>query len=232
MIRIRKHDERGHANTGWLDTYHTFSFNSYYDPAHMEFRALRVMNDDRIEAGRGFGTHPHNDMEIVTYVLEGALEHRDSMGHTERLRRGEVQQMTAGTGITHSEHAAPDEGQVHLYQIWLVPDRAGHEPSYDQRPFPDDEKRDGWLPIVSPDGRDGSLTLHQDATIYATILGPDERMEYTLADGRYAWVQALRGSARLNGIDLAEGDGAAVSDETALAFEASEGAELLLFDLA
>ena len=232
MIRIRRAEERGAAHHGWLDTRYTFSFSDYHDPAHMGFRSLRVMNEDRVAAGAGFPTHAHRDMEILTFVLEGALEHRDSMGNGEVLRPGEVQRMSAGTGIRHSEFNPSKDEPVHLYQVWLPPDRNGHEPSYEQRRF-DESDRAGRLRLVaSRDGREGSATIHQDASLYWTNLGDGQEVGHSLAQGRHAWVQVIRGFALLNGQALATGDGAAMSGETDLHLLAEGDSELLLFDLA
>lgn len=232
MIQVRKSADRGHANHGWLDTYHTFSFASYQDRNHVHFRALRVMNEDRVEPGQGFGTHPHNDMEIVTYVLEGALEHKDSMGNGEVLRPGEFQRMTAGTGITHSEFNPSDTEPVHLYQIWLFPDRKGHTPSYEQKRFPDEQLHNRLRVVASPDAEEGSLAIHQDAKIFLSKLDAGTSLEQPLAESRHAWLQVLRGSVTLNGVPLSTSDGAAVSDEWLLTIEANDAAEIMLFDLA
>ncbi len=231
MLTLRRSAERGGGQYGWLDTRHTFSFNDYHDPSHMGFRALRVMNEDWIAPGKGFGTHGHRDMEIVTYVLEGAVAHKDSLGNGSVLRPGEFQRMTAGTGIEHSEFNPSETEPVHLYQIWLFPEKRGLTPSYDQRAFPDEE-RDGKLRVVaSPDGRDGSLTIRQNAEVYLATLDAGGQAEHRLAPGRHAWVQVLRGRIQLNGIDLSASDGAAVSEEIALGLRAVERSELMLFDL-
>ncbi len=232
MIRIRRSTERGHLNHGWLDTYHTFSFGDYYDPAHVQFRSLRVMNEDRIAPGEGFGTHPHRDMEIVTYVLEGALEHRDSMGHGEVLRPGEFQRMSAGTGITHSEFNPSATESTHLYQIWIFPEQKGITPSYEQRAFPDNELRDQLRLVASPKTENGSLLIQQDARIFLSRLSLNRELTHEISPGRHAWLQVLRGAATLNGQEMFFGDGAAVSDERSLAIQATEPAELMLFDLA
>lgn len=232
MIRIRRAQDRGHLNHGWLDTYHTFSFADYHDPEHMRFRALRVMNEDRVAPGQGFGTHPHRDMEIVTYVLEGALEHRDSMGNGEVLRPGEFQRMSAGTGITHSEFNPSQTEPVHLYQIWLVPERKGIEPSYEQKRFADEQLANRLCLVAAPHGQDGALQIHQDARVYLSKIGMQGELHHDLEPGRHAWLQVLRGSVTLNGQTLQTGDGAAVSDETALTIHADEPAEVMLFDLA
>jgi len=231
MIQIRKAAERGHFDHGWLDTYHTFSFGDYFDPAHMGFRSLRVINDDRVEPGQGFGMHGHRDMEIVTYVLEGALEHRDSLGNGSVIRRGELQRMTAGTGVRHSERNPSDKEWVHLYQIWLHPDRKGLTPSYEQLTL-DDEKRGRFCLAASPDGANGSLTIHQDARLYLASLLPGEAVGHPLDRGRAAWLQVLRGRVDLLGNDLSAGDGAAVTDESSVTVLAAVPAEVLLFDLA
>ena len=230
MINIRKGDDRGHFDHGWLNTYHTFSFADYYDPAFMGFRTLRVINEDRVRGGMGFGTHGHRDMEIVSYVLEGALEHRDSMGTGSVIRPGDVQRMSAGTGVMHSEkNASPDE-LVHFYQIWILPEKGGIKPGYEQKRFEDNE-RDGRLRLVaSHDGRDGSLTLHQDVSLYTALLNDGAPVEYTLAPDRHGWLQVARGEVTLNGQKLSAGDGAAISDERKIAI-AGKSAEVLLFDL-
>ncbi|WDI39744.1 pirin family protein [Bremerella sp. P1] len=232
MINVRKANDRGHANHGWLDTYHTFSFAGYVDRDHVQFRSLRVMNEDRVAPGQGFGTHPHNDMEIVTYVLEGALEHKDSMGNGEVLRPGEFQRMTAGTGITHSEFNPSADEPVHLYQIWLFPDRKGHTPSYEQKRFPDEQLSNRLRVVASPDAEDGSLMIHQDAKVFLSKLDAGAVVEHPLDESRHAWLQVLRGKVTLNGQSLATSDGAAVSEERMLKIEADEDAEIMLFDLA
>jgi quercetin 2,3-dioxygenase len=231
MIQVRSAADRGHANHGWLDTYHTFSFASYRDPQHMGFRALRVMNEDVVAPGQGFGTHPHQDMEIVTYVLEGALEHRDSMGNGEVLRPGEFQRMSAGTGITHSEFNPSASEPVHLYQIWLFPERRGIEPSYEQKRFTEEERHNRLRLVAARDAAEGSLLIHQDARIFLATLDDGEHVTHTLATGRHAWLQVLRGDVTLNGQQLATSDGAAVSEEDSLTVEANGAAEVMLFDL-
>lgn len=232
MIRVRRAAERGGADHGWLKTAHTFSFSSYYDPAHMGFRALRVINEDRVRPATGFGTHGHQDMEIVTHVLSGALEHGDGMGNSTVLRAGEMQRMTAGTGITHSErNPSPDE-PVHFYQIWLLPEREGLEPGYEQKAFPDADQRGRWRLVVSPDGRDGSLSINQDASIFLATLDAGDDLTRPIEEGRHAWLQVLRGSVALDGQTLQAGDGAAISEEPSLSIEAAGPAELMLFDLA
>jgi redox-sensitive bicupin YhaK (pirin superfamily) len=232
MIRVRKAYERGHFDHGWLDTHHTFSFARYYDPRHMGFRALRVINEDRVAPGTGFGTHPHEDMEIVTYVLDGALAHRDSLGTGSTIRPGELQRMTAGTGITHSEFNPSETEPVHLYQIWLLPEREGLEPSYEQKAFPEEERHNRLQLVASPNGRDGSLTILQDARLYLASLDGGREVTHEVSPGRHAWLQVLRGGVGLNGLKLSAGDGAAVSDESSLAINADGPSEVLLFDLA
>lgn len=229
MISVRPAAERGHANFGWLDTHHTFSFGQYYDPRHMGFGALRVINDDRVAPGAGFPMHPHADMEILTYVLEGALAHRDSIGNGAVIRPGEVQRMSAGTGIRHSEFNASRESPVHLLQIWILPERAGLAPGYEQKAI---DVGDGLTLLASRDGRDGSVTIHQDAAVLAARLVPDKPARHRLAAGRRAWLHVARGDAALNGIALAAGDGAAVTDESDIELGTRSGGEVLLFDLA
>ena len=231
MYQIRRGNERGHFNHGWLDTYHTFSFGDYRDPKYTHFRALRVMNEDRVAPGQGFGMHPHRDMEIVTYVLSGALEHKDSMGNGEVLRPGEFQRMSAGTGILHSEFNPSATEPAHLYQIWLFPREKGMAPSYEQKNFAESERQGRLRIVASPDGREGSLTIHQDAAIYLSSLAAGDEVAHEPAEGRHAWLQVLRGAVELNGHALAEGDGAAVSDEGALTVRAANPAEVMLFDL-
>jgi redox-sensitive bicupin YhaK (pirin superfamily) len=232
MLNIRRAADRGHFDHGWLDTHHTFSFADYFDPAYKQFRALRVINEDRVAPGQGFGTHPHRDMEIVTYVLEGALEHQDSMGHGEVLRPGEFQRMSAGTGITHSEFNPSPTQPVHLYQIWLFPERKGIEPSYEQQRFPDEELADRLRLVASPTGEAGSLTIHTDARIYLSKLSAGGRLVHDLPPGRHAWLQVLRGTAMLNGQPLDTSDGVAVSEEPRLTIQSGDAAEIMLFDLA
>lgn len=232
MITIRRAEERGHATYGWLDTYHTFSFGSYRDAQHMGFRSLRVMNEDRVQPGHGFGTHPHHDMEIVTYVLSGALEHKDSMGSGEVLRAGEFQRMSAGTGITHSEFNPSETEAVHLYQIWLLPERKGMEPSYEQKRFPEDEMHNRLRLVASREAADGSLRIHQDARVFLSRIDAGKQVVHAPDVGRHAWLQVLRGSLTLNGRALKTSDGAAVSEEQVLTMVASGDAEVMLFDLA
>lgn len=232
MIDIRKNQERGHANHGWLNTYFTFSFADYYDPKHVQFRTLRVLNDDRIAAGAGFPEHPHRDMEIITYVLEGALAHRDSMGNGSVIRPGDVQYMSAGTGVTHSEFNASKSEPAHLLQIWMLPEKKGLKPVYGQKNFAESEKRGRLRLVASPDGRDGSVTVRQDNELYATVLGVGESVRHELKPERHAYVQVARGNVKLNGKELQEGDGAAISEEKAVELTGVKDAEVLLFDLA
>ena len=232
MIQIRKSTDRGHANHGWLNTHHTFSFSTYRDPKQMGFRSLRVMNEDWVAPGEGFGTHPHQDMEIVTYVLAGALEHKDSMGNGEVLRPGEFQRMTAGTGITHSEFNPSASEPVHLYQIWLYPSQKGLEPSYEQKRFPESDRQNRLCLVASRESDQGSLLIHQDARIFLARLEPGHEVVHELALGRYAWLQVMRGSVKLNGHELQTSDGASISDETMLSIQSTDDAEFMLFDLA
>jgi redox-sensitive bicupin YhaK (pirin superfamily) len=232
MIHIRKSQERGHANHGWLNTYFTFSFADYYDPKHVQFRTLRVLNDDRIAAGAGFPEHPHRDMEIITYVLEGGLAHRDSMGNGSVIRPGDVQYMSAGTGVTHSEFNASKSEPAHLLQIWMLPEKKGLKPIYGQKNFAESEKRGKLRLVASPDGRDGSVTVRQENELYATVLGAGESVRHELKPERHAYVQVARGSVKLNGKELQEGDGAAISEEKAVELTGVKDAEVLLFDLA
>jgi len=232
MIKIRKSEERGHFDHGWLNTYFTFSFADYYDPKHVHFRTLRVLNDDRVAPGQGFPTHPHRDMEIVTYVLEGALEHRDSMGTGSVIRPGDVQYMSAGSGVTHSEFNASDKEPVHLLQIWMFPEKQGFQPKYGQKNFSEAEKRGKLRLLVSPDGRDGSIQIRQDNELYATVLGKGEAVRHELKADRHAYIQVARGSVTLNGTQLEAGDGAAISTEKAVELTGVNRAEVLLFDLA
>jgi redox-sensitive bicupin YhaK (pirin superfamily) len=232
MIKIRKSEERGHFDHGWLDTHFTFSFADYYDPEHVQFRTLRVLNDDRVAAGEGFPTHPHRDMEIVTYVLEGALEHRDSMGTGSVIRPGDVQYMSAGSGVTHSEFNASKTEPVHLLQIWMFPEKQGLKPVYDQKNFPEVERRGKLRLVASPDGREGSVKIRQDNELYATVLGVGDSVRHELEPERHAYVQVARGSVKLNGAQLEAGDGAAISAEKTVELTGAENAEILLFDLA
>ncbi|MGH9930700.1 MAG: pirin family protein [Pyrinomonadaceae bacterium] len=231
MITIRKAEERGHFDFGWLNTYHSFSFGDYYDPKHTRFRTLRVINEDFVQPGHGFPTHGHRDMEIVTYILQGALEHRDSMGTGSIIRRGDAQRMSAGTGVTHSEANPSADEPVHLLQIWIFPSAQNHEPEYEEKKFSDEEKRNRLRLIVSPDGSDGSVRIHQDAKIYASLLDDRQEVVHSLENGRSAWLQVAAGSVTLNDVALKQGDGAAVSQEPSLRIIAQEPAEVLLFDL-
>jgi redox-sensitive bicupin YhaK (pirin superfamily) len=231
MLALRKSPDRGHFDHGWLNTYHTFSFGDYYDPAHMGFRALRVINEDRVAPGAGFGMHAHRDMEIVTCVLSGELEHKDSLGHGEVLRPGEMQHMSAGRGIRHSEFNPSAREPVHLYQIWIEPRQAGLAPSYSQKAFDPAARAGRWQLVASPDGTAGSLKIEQDARIHLADLSSGSELACDIADGRYAWLQVLRGALTVNGQPLAAGDGVAVSHEPQLKLSAVAPAELILFDL-
>ncbi|HEY9849601.1 MAG TPA: pirin family protein [Leptolyngbyaceae cyanobacterium] len=232
MITIRRSEERGHANHGWLDSYHTFSFANYYDPNYMGFRYLRVINQDRVAPGMGFPTHPHRDMEIISYVLDGALEHKDTIGTSSVIRPGEVQRMSAGTGIAHSEYNHSKKDQVHFMQIWIMPDRKGLPPSYEQKMYPEAEKRGKLRLVASPDGRDNSVTIHQDVNLYATLLESGEKAIHEMKEGRHVWVQVARGNINLNGVPLKAGDGVAIVDENQVILEGTKSAEVLLFDIA
>lgn len=232
MIKIRKAKHRGHFNFGWLDTYHTFSFGDYYDPSYMGFRSLRVINEDFVHAGRGFPTHSHRDMEIITYILEGALEHRDSMGNGSVIRPGDVQRMTAGTGVSHSEANPSSENPVHLLQIWILPQERGLEPGYEQKAFSDEQKQGGLCLIASADGRDGSVAVHQDVSVYAAVLDNKQSVNHQLAANRHAWIQVARGAVVVDGEDLDQGDGAAISGESEFTVSGRNQAEILLFDMA
>jgi redox-sensitive bicupin YhaK (pirin superfamily) len=231
MMQIRKSNQRGHADHGWLNTRFTFSFGDYYDPKYEQFRTLRVMNDDRIAGGGEFPMHPHRDMEIVTYVLEGALKHSDSMGNGSVIGPGDVQYMSAGTGVRHSEANASKTEPVHLYQVWMFPEKQGLKPVYDQKNFTAAEKKGKLRLVVSPDGHDGSVKIRQDNELYATVLDPGQSVRHTLKPDRHAYVQVVRGMVKLNGKELMEGDGAAISKETALDLTGVEDAEVLVFDL-
>ncbi len=230
-IVVRSAAERGHANHGWLDSFHTFSFGDYHDDAHMGFGPLRVINEDRVQPRMGFGTHGHRDMEIISYVIEGALEHKDSIGTGSVIRPGEVQVMSAGSGIRHSEFNHSADELVHFLQIWILPERGGLKPRYDQKVFADAEKRGRLRLVVSRDGREGSLVIHQDADLYASLLADGERVTHTLKPGRRAWVQVVRGSVEVNGVAAQVGDGVALSGEASVALKASSDAEILVFDL-
>jgi len=232
MIKIRRADARGHFDFRWLNTFHTFSFGDYYDPSFMGFRSLRVINEDFVRGGRGFPTHGHRDMEIITYILSGALEHRDSMGNGSIIRPGDVQRMSAGTGVTHSEANPSREEAVHLLQIWILPAEPGLAPSYEQKAFTEDQKQARLCLVAAADGREGSVTVHQDASVYASVLSKDAEVVHSLTPGRHAWLQVARGEVTLNGELLNQGDGAAISAEEKIAIHGRENAEVLLFDLA
>jgi redox-sensitive bicupin YhaK (pirin superfamily) len=232
MLTIRRAQDRGHAQHGWLDSHHSFSFADYHDPDHMGFRALRVINEDRVAPGQGFGAHPHRDMEIISYVLEGGLQHKDSLGTGSVIRPGDVQRMSAGTGVRHSEFNASQSEPVHFLQIWLVPSQSGIQPSYEQKTFSEAEKRGRLRVVASPDAREASLQIHTDAIVYAGLFDTGEAAELALADDRSAWVQVARGKARIDGTELNAGDGLAASDIRTLRIEGVEAAELLVFDLA
>ena len=231
MIDIRPSAERGGGDYGWLKTRHTFSFDQYRDATWMGFRSLRVINEDLVAPGSGFPTHPHRDMEIITYVLDGALEHKDSLGNGSIIRPGDGQRMSAGSGVRHSEANPSKDKPVHFLQIWIFPDRHGHTPGYEQKSFPEIEKRGKLRLIASPDGAEGSVTIHQDASLYVSLLSPGQQVEHQLAAGRFGWLQIAKGSVELNGKALQQGDGAA-TDERELVIKANEDAEVLLFDLA
>jgi quercetin 2,3-dioxygenase len=232
MITLRRSDERGHTKLSWLDSRHTFSFGEYYDRQHMGFRALRVINEDRVEPGAGFPTHSHRDMEILTYVLEGALAHKDSTGTSSVIRVGDMQRMSAGTGISHSEYNHSKTEPVHFLQIWIVPDETGLPPGYEQKAFPLDKNRGRWTLLASNEGKNGSVTVHQDLGVSATVLESAEQATYRLRADRYAWVHVSRGAVTLNGTRLNAGDGAGVNQEEILELRALDPAEILLFDLA
>jgi redox-sensitive bicupin YhaK (pirin superfamily) len=232
MLILRKSEERGRANHGWLNSYHTFSFANYYDPSQMGFRTLRVINEDRVEGGAGFGTHSHQEMEIISYIIEGAIEHQDSTGTKAVIRAGEVQRMTAGTGIAHSEYNHSSTEPVHFLQIWIPPAQNALPPGYEQRQFTEAEKQGKLRLLVSPDGRDNSLTIHQDTSLYATRLSAGDRIQYPLSSDRHAWVQVIKGEILVNNTPLQTGDGAAISHEDTVAIEATTDTELILFDLA
>ena len=232
MIKQRRSDARGHTKFGWLDSRHTFSFGDYDDPEHMGFSDLRVINEDRVVAGAGFPTHSHRDMEIVTYVLEGALAHKDSTGTSSVIQVGDVQRMSAGTGISHSEYNASQTEPVHFLQIWIVPNQRGVKPGYEQRSFDLTQSRASWMLVAAPDGRDGAVKVHQDAELSIAVLSNGKELTYSLKPGRRAWLQVARGKATVNGTALEAGDGAAIADENMLTVRALEDAEILLFDLA
>jgi len=231
MITLRKANERGHADHGWLDSYFSFSFAEYHDPQHMEFSSLRVINEDVVQPGKGFGTHGHRDMEIITYILAGALEHKDSMGNGSVIRPGDVQRMSAGRGVQHSEFNPSPSELVHLLQIWIVPNVRGIEPEYEETHFDAASKRGRLRLIASSEGRDGSVTIHQDASVYAAMLDGAERASHALAPGRKAYVHVARGSVTVNGNALGAGDALKASGESAIVIETGDDAEILLFDL-
>jgi quercetin 2,3-dioxygenase len=232
MLYLRKAQQRGHADRGWLNSWHTFSFADYHDPAHKGYRALRVINDDTVQPGQGFGTHGHRDMEIITYVLAGALEHKDSMGNGSVIRPGNVQRMSAGHGVRHSEFNASNTEPVHFLQIWIEPNVRGIDPGYEEKHFSAGEKRGRLRLIAAPDGRDGSVNLHQDAQLYAALLDGADTVSHALAAGRQAYVHVARGAVTVNGHPLAAGDGARIEDERLIVFGEATQAEVLLFDLA
>jgi quercetin 2,3-dioxygenase len=232
MIVRRPADERGHSDLGWLDSRHTFSFAEYHDPRHMGFRALRVINEDRVKPGHGFGTHSHRDMEIISYVLEGALAHKDSMGTGSVIRPGDVQRMSAGTGVLHSEMNPSDREPVHFLQIWILPDQRGLAPSYEEKRFEAAEKQGRLRLVAAHDARDGAVAIHQDVDLYVSLLATGAETRLDIRPGRHAWVQVARGSVTLNGHPLHQGDGAAISEERAVDLKATDAAEILVFDLA
>jgi quercetin 2,3-dioxygenase len=232
MITIRKAEERGHFNHGWLDTYHTFSFDQYYDPAHMHFRTLRVINEDRVAGAQGFPMHSHRDMEIITYILAGALEHRDSMGNGSVIRPGDVQRMTAGTGVSHSEFNPSQTESCHLLQIWIMPNARNLTPGYEQKAFGVEQRKQKLCLIASADGAGESVTINQDARVYASLLDEGQSVAHTLAPGRSAWLQVAQGSLSLNGNRLKAGDGAGITEESRIEISAEQNSEFLLFDLA
>ena len=231
MINVRPAEARGKSDFGWLDSKHSFSFGDYYDPAHMGFRNLRVINEDKVAAGQGFGRHPHRDMEILSYVIAGSLGHRDSMGNGSIIKPGEVQRMSAGTGVTHSEMNADAKNPVHFLQIWLLPAERGIAPGYEQKAFADDEKRGKLRLVGSRDGREGSVTIHSDVNLYAALLSQNEKVSYELPPERHVYVQVVRGSVSMNGMRLGAGDGAAISEERALEITGRDECEILVFDL-
>lgn len=230
-LYIRKSEERGHVQHGWLNTYHTFSFASYYDPNFIHFGPLRVINEDRIEGGMGFGTHPHDNMEIITYIIEGALEHKDSMGNGSVINKGDIQTMSAGTGITHSEFNPLPNTTTHLLQIWIIPDKKGYTPSYGQKNFSDEEKKGKLCLIVSNDGKDGSLSIHQKLNLYSSIIDGDDEITHEIEEGHVIWLQMVKGSLLLNGEKINQGDGIAVKAEEAIHLKAEGKSEFLLFDM-
>lgn len=230
-MNVRRSHQRGHANHGWLDSHHTFSFANYYDPEHMGFRDLRVINDDRVRGGQGFGTHPHRDMEIISYVVEGELEHRDSMGNGSVIRPGDVQRMRAGTGVTHSEYNHSPTDTLRFLQIWVLPEKRGLEPGYEQKYF-GDERRGRLRLVASPDGAEGSVQIAQDVKMYASVLADGEQVVHTLTVGRHAWLQVVRGNVTVNSVELGEGDGVSFDEATAISVTSTGESEFILFDLA
>lgn len=231
MMAMRKANDRGHANHGWLDSYHTFSFGSYHDREHMGVSNLRVINEDTVAPGGGFAEHGHEDMEIISYVLDGALEHKDSMGNGSVIRPGDVQRMSAGTGVTHSEYNHSSEQPVHFLQIWLQPNVLGVEPGYDQRHFPVEDRRGRWVLLVSPDGREGSIATHQEAFLYSTLLSADQKLAYQFDSARQGYLHVARGKLRVGNVTLQKGDGLKVQKQDSLELIGVEDAEVLLFDL-
>ncbi|MEL7312610.1 MAG: pirin family protein [Pseudomonadota bacterium] len=232
MIAIRSAEQRGVANFGWLDSRHTFSFGHYYDPDHMGFGPLRVINEDKVEPGQGFATHGHSDMEIISYVLDGALEHKDSLGTGSIIKPGDVQRMSAGTGVRHSEYNASKTDPVHFLQIWIIPDRKGLEPSYEQTTFSQEDKQGRLRLVGSRDGRDGSVTIHQDVDLYASVLSTGDSVSHSIEAGRVGWLQVARGEVQIDGQQLKAGDGVAITGPSDLAIEAATSTEFLLFDMA
>lgn len=231
MITIRHANERGHAEHGWLNSYHTFSFADYFDPQHMGFSVLRVINDDTVAPGTGFSTHGHRDMEIISYVLDGALAHKDSMGNGSIIRPGDIQRMSAGTGVTHSEYNGSDKEPVHFLQIWILPDQRGHQPGYDQKNFPLQERHGRWCLLVSPDGREGSIKINQDASVYGTLLENNDIIHYAPTANRKVYLHIARGKVQMDSQLLAEGDGVAIDAEASIHLQGKFTAEVLLFDL-
>ncbi len=231
-MTIRKATDRGHAKHGWLDSHHTFSFADYHDPKHMGFRSLRVINDDRVEGGQGFGAHSHRDMEIISYVLEGELAHKDSMGTGETIRPGDVQRMSAGTGVQHSEFNASKKDEVHFLQIWLLPDQKNIKPGYEQKTYSEADKRGKLRLVASPDGAEGSITIHTDAKLYAGLFTEGEAAELAIPKGRGAWLHVAKGKVRINGKDVGAGDGVAIENENTVRIEGVADGEVLAFDLA
>ena len=232
MIQIRKANERGKVNMGWLDSKHTFSFGHYFDPEYMGFGNLRVINEDRVQPGKGFGTHSHEDMEIISYVIDGGLEHKDSMGNGSVIRPGDVQRMTAGTGVQHSEFNHSGEDLVHFLQIWILPEEKGLEPGYEEKHYPNEDKQNRLRLVGSRDARDGSVKIHQDVDLYASVLSEGTELTHVFAEGRHGWLQVVRGSLELEGRVLEAGDGAAISATDSVTLKATGDVELLLFDMA